>query len=146
MPSSAHSRTPTVRPLAKGEDWSVSDVLCELGPEDRAFEEQHGNVAIAVVLSGSFVYRSENGRSLMYPGSLLLGNAGACFECGHDHTAGDRCISFHFSRPFFEEIASGTAGSHRFRFPTTMLPALRQLTSHVVNVEAGAQGASSLYF
>jgi AraC family transcriptional regulator len=146
MPSSAHSRTPTVRPLAKGEDWSVSDVLCELGPEDRAFEEQHGNVAIAVVLSGSFVYRSENGRSLMYPGSLLLGNAGACFECGHDHAAGDRCISFHFSRPFFEEIASGAAGSHRFRFPTTMLPALRQLTSHVVNVEAGARGAGSLYF
>src|SRR2546430_5544229 len=30
---------------------------------------------------------------LMTPGSLLLGNAGQCFECGHEHGLGDRCLS-----------------------------------------------------
>jgi AraC family transcriptional regulator len=132
-------RPPAARILAKGEGWCVSDVICTLGPEHRAFEEQHEDVAIAVVLAGSFVYRSDGGRTLMYPGSLLLGNAGACFECGHEHGTGDHCLSFNFSRPFFEEIAATAAGSHRFRFPTTMLPAWRKLAGLVVRAEAGSR-------
>ena len=128
-------RHPVARSVAQGEDWRVHDVICRLGPQDRSFEEQHGDVAIAVVLEGSFLYRSDAGRSLMYPGSLLLGNAGACFECGHEHGAGDRCISFHFSRALFEEIAAAAADSHRFRFPTTMMPAVRKLAGIVMKAE-----------
>lgn len=131
-------RPPPARTLAKGDGWRVSDVICALGPQDRAFEEQHGDVTIAIVLAGSFFYRGEAGRSLMYPGSLLLGNAGACFECGHDHGTGDRCLSFHFSRSYFEEIATAAAGSHRFRFATNMLPALRPLAGPIVKIEAAA--------
>src|SRR4029450_8887895 len=85
-------RPPLAHLVAEGQDWGVHEVVCELGPRDRAFEEQHENVTIAVVLAGSFLYRSETGQSLMYPGSLLLGNAGACFECGHEHGTGDRCL------------------------------------------------------
>lgn len=132
------------RSVAKGDGWRVNDVVCALGPHDRVFEEQHGDVTIAVVREGSFLYRSESGRSLMYPGSLLLGNAGACFECGHEHGTGDHCLSFHFSRPYFEEIAAAIAGSGRFRFPTTMLPALRKLTGLVVKVEAGSRDDTPL--
>jgi AraC family transcriptional regulator len=80
----------------------------------------------------------------MYPGSLLLGNAGACFECGHDHGTGDRCLSFHYSRPLFAEIAAAIVGSGRFRFPTTMLPALRKLAGLIVKVEAGCGEDSRL--
>lgn len=130
--------------MAQGDGWRVNDVVCTLGPHDRAFEEQHDDVTIAVVRAGSFLYRSETGRSLMYPGSLLLGNAGACFECGHEHGTGDRCLSFHFSRPFFEEIAKAATGSSRFRFPTTMLPALRKLAGLVLKVEAGSRDATPL--
>lgn len=130
--------------LAKGDGWRVSDVVCAQGPQDRSFEEQHRDVTIAAVLHGSFFYRGETGRSLMYPGALLLGNAGACFECGHDHGTGDRCLSFHFSRPFFEEIAAAAAGSHRVRFPTNMLPPLRQLAGPLVKVEAGALAADPI--
>ena len=101
-------------------------------------------MAIAVIREGSFLYRSEQGRSVMYPGALLLGNAGACFECGHDHGTGDRCLSFHFSRPYFAEIAAAVTGSSRFRFPTTMLPALRKLAGLVVKVEAGCGEDSAL--
>jgi AraC family transcriptional regulator len=134
-------RPPPAHTLAKGDGWRVSDVVCAQRPQDRSFEEQHRDVTIAAVLRGSFFYRGETGRSLMYPGALLLGNAGTCFECGHDHGTGDRCLSFHFSRPFFEEIATTAAGSHRFRFPVNMLPALRQLAGPIVKVEAGALAA-----
>lgn len=140
----APGRAPPARILASGDGWRVNDVLCELGPRDRAFEEQHDDVTIAVVLAGSFLYRTESGRALMYPGSLLLGNAGACFECGHDHGTGDRCISFHFSRPVFEEVASSMAGSHRFRFATAMLPALRPFAGLAVKAETGAQSANAV--
>lgn len=139
------ARSPAARTLAQGDGWCINHVVCELGPQDRAFEEHHDDVTIAAVLHGSFFYRGETGRSLMYPGALLLGNAGTCFECGHDHGTGDRCLSFHFSRPFFEEIAATAAGSHRFRFPTNMLPALRQLAGPIVKVEAGALAADPIH-
>jgi AraC family transcriptional regulator len=147
VPQDQHvsDRPPPARLLGKGDGWRVSDVVCAQGPQDRSFEEQHRDVTIAAVLHGSFFYRGESGRSLMYPGALLLGNAGTCFECGHDHGTGDRCLSFHLSRPFFEEIAAAAAGSHRFRFPTNMLPALRQLAGPIVKAEAGALAADPIY-
>ena len=93
-------------------------------------------MTIAIVRQGSFLYRGESGRSLMYPGSILLGNSGACFRCSHDHGTGDRCLSFHFSHPLFTEIAAAMTGSGRFRFPVTMLPAMRALAAPVARVEA----------
>ena len=32
----------------------------------------------------------------------LLGNAGECFECGHDHGGGDRCLAFAYSQDMLE--------------------------------------------
>src|SRR5207245_11482053 len=72
----------TARVLAEGGGWAVSDVLCTSGPGDHPFEERHAGVFIAIVAAGTFQYRSAAGRALMTPGSLLLGNAGQCFECG----------------------------------------------------------------
>src|SRR5262245_29151823 len=92
----------SVRLLAKGEGWKVEDVLCTFAQRDRAFEERHSTVAIALVTSGSFQYRasmrgcgpggSKRRGELMTPGSLVLGNSGQSFECGHEHGAGDRCL------------------------------------------------------
>ena len=45
---------PTARILARGEDWTVADVVCTCGPDDRPFEEQHSQFAIAVVADGTF--------------------------------------------------------------------------------------------
>ena len=92
------------RPLASGDGWSVADVVCTSGPRDRAFEEEHTGVSIAVVLAGSFEYRSPRGRHLMTPGSFMLGNPGECFECGHEHAVGDRCIAFHYEAGVFERL------------------------------------------
>lgn len=132
------------RAIAHGEGWSVNEYICGAGPGDRPAEERHETVTIAAVVGGSFQYRCDSGDVLLYPGSFLLGNAGACFECGHDHGIGDRCIGFHFAPDYFEEIAASAAGSYRFRFPAAMLPAVRELTSPAVDAEAMAQGASPI--
>jgi hypothetical protein len=103
------------RVIAAGDDWTVADVLCTCGPDDRPFEERHERYAIAAVLAGSFEYRSPLGFALMTPGSLMLGNRGQRFECGHAHGEGDRCVSFWYASDLFEQIASdaGLRGSFR---------------------------------
>lgn len=101
----------SARILAQGDGWAVHDVLCTHGPEDRSFEEQHRNICIAVVAAGTFQYRSGGCCGFMAPGSLLLGNAGQSFECGHEYGAGDRCISFHYEPGYFESLASGIGAS-----------------------------------
>src|SRR5689334_5203767 len=101
--------TLTVRRFARGQGWSVSDVVCRAGPGDPRFEEGHGGVSIAAVVEGSFLYRNGAGDALLSPGTLMLGNAGSCFECGHEHGVGDRCIAFHFEPETFAEIAASVA-------------------------------------
>ena len=135
---------PTVRAIARGDGWSVSEFTCSLGPRDRRFEERHEDVTISAVVEGAFQYRSVTGRALLSPGSFLLGNPGTCFECGHDHGRGDRCIGFHFVPGLFEEIAAAVTGSHRFRFKTPMLPAIRELASPVVEAEMEARSGNPI--
>lgn len=124
------------RPIASGNGWSVAEFICRAGPEQRAYEERHETVAISAVLAGTFRYRTEAGTALLHPGALLLGQAGACFECGHDHSRGDRCIAFHYTPDYFAEIAASRAGASGFRFSHAMLPALRHLTPTVAGLEA----------
>jgi AraC-like DNA-binding protein len=142
----------TTRWLAGGEGWMVGDVLCTSGPGDRPFEERHTSVAIAIVTAGSFQYRSAAGRELMTPGSLMLGNAGQSFECGHEHGAGDRCLSFHYDVDYFESLAADAADGRRARpsrgvrpyFHVLRLPPLRALSSVVARACAALAGSPSL--
>jgi AraC family transcriptional regulator len=99
------------RPLARGDGWSVNDVICTSGPDDRPFEELFCGVSIAIVVAGTFQYRTVTGRELMTPGSLLPGNPGQRFECGHEHGTGDRCIAFRFAPDYFERIAADLGAS-----------------------------------
>ncbi len=48
---------PTCRVLARGDGWTVQDLICASGPRDPIFEERHGDVTIAMVLAGTFQYR-----------------------------------------------------------------------------------------
>ncbi len=112
------------RLLAAGDGWSIHEVLCTAGPNDRAFEEQHSQISAAVVLGGTFQYRTSTGRELMTPGSLLLGNPHESFECSHEHGTGDRCVSFHYADDFCER--SEIAPARQFRIPR--IPTLRVLT------------------
>jgi len=133
---------PVAHTIATGAGWGVSEVVCHLGPRDRPFEERHGDVSIALVLAGSFRYRTHSGDALLYPGAFLLGDAGACFVCGHEHTTGDRCLAFRFAPDLFAEIAASAAGSSRFRFPAAMLPAGPRLALPLIEGTTRARSAS----
>lgn len=126
-PGRAHERR-----IAASEQWSVSDVICTSGPHDRPFEEQHDGVSIAVVVAGTFQYRSPLGSDMLTPGSLLLGNPGQCFECGHEHATGDRCIAFRYAPELFAEIGGGRW------FRASHLPPLPELTRIATRTAAGA--------
>ncbi|MBM3572021.1 MAG: helix-turn-helix transcriptional regulator, partial [Alphaproteobacteria bacterium] len=96
-------------------------------PFDRPYQERHGRVTIAAVIEGIFTYHGDHGRSVLHPGVLLLGNAGGCYECGHDHGVGDRCISIQIAPEYFADAAASVTGSSRFKFSTGALPANRKM-------------------
>lgn len=131
--------------LARGEGWSVEDVICTSGPGDRPFDERHAEVAIGVVVAGTFAYRSPWGRGLMTPGSWLLGNAGDLFECSHEHAAGDRCVAFHYAPGYFERIAADLGaprGSRRFR--VSRVPPVRAASALAARAATGVAVAGEV--
>ena len=126
--------------VAAGPGWRVHDILCSAGPGDRPFEEQHPSVCIAAVLSGSFEYRTTQGSGTLAPGAILLGNHGQCFECGHEHAPGDRCLSFLFEPDCFETILSAIPGARAAAFPIARLPPLAALTPVIAQAELADPG------
>jgi AraC-like DNA-binding protein len=110
--------------LAEGAGWTVREARCTAGPYDPVFEELHEQASIALVLEGIFHYRTNSGRADLVPGGVLLGNRAHCFECGHDHSWGDRCISFHFAPELLETVASAIPGIRAVEFPRAGLPPL----------------------
>jgi AraC family transcriptional regulator len=139
---------PSARVLTEGNGWTVEDVVCTSGPQDRPFDERHSRFAIAIVAAGSFQYRSQSpsgaSRELMTPGSLLLGNAGQYFECTHEHAAGDRCLAFHYATDYFESLTAD-AGAHGTKpdFRMLRLPPLRALSPLVARACAGLSRSDS---
>ena len=122
--------------LASGLGWQVHDVTCTSGPTDVPFEEQHEAACIAIVTEGTFRYRTRAGAAVLAPGALLLGSPEACYECRHEHAAGDRCLAFGFAPEFWETVCAGGAGLRGAQFPVPQLPALPQLAGLVAEAEA----------
>jgi AraC family transcriptional regulator len=134
------------RLIAEGEGWTVEDVLCTSDRRDRSFEERHTCYRVVIVLAGSFQYRCETGRALMTPGALLLGNNGDSFECGHDHAAGDRCLSFGFSEELFHRLSRDVserarAASTKPRFRAAQIPPVRALSPTIARACAALTDA-----
>jgi len=130
--------------LSSGPGWSVHDVRCTSGPQDRPFEEQHREVVIAVVTSGTFTYRTTQGAAVLAPGSALLGNSGHCFECGHEHGVGDRCLSFRFAPELVESVLAELPSLRRIGFALPCLPPIPALIPVVAEAEAARQGDSDV--
>ena len=127
----------SVRDLFSGEGWRVSDIICRAGPDDRPFEERHNDICIAVVTEGTFRYRAAQGTAMLAPGAILLGNARTCFECGHEHGVGDRCVSFHYTPALMESVLADIPGARRIDFGAPHLPP----SLHFAGLVAGAEAA-----
>lgn len=134
MPPVADS-LPRRRPISTGRDWHLAEYVCVAGPEDRPFEERHDGVLVAAVLSGNFSYHGDTGRGVLFPGSLMLGNHGTCYACGHEHSRGDRCVALHIAPDYFEELAASVVGSARYRFDVTHLPPQAGILRQVAGLE-----------
>ena len=137
----ARNGDPATRPLAwrvlaKGAGWAVTDVVCRAGPGDPSFEERHSAMCIAAVTQGTFEYRSSLGAAVFAPGSLLLGNKGLCFECGHDHGTGDRCLSFQYEPAYLERILAAVPGVRRLEFTVPRLPPVPAIMGLLAAAEA----------
>jgi AraC-like DNA-binding protein len=130
--------------VATGSGWSVRDITCTAGPHDRPFEEQHESVCIAAVTGGTFRYRSAQGTALLVPGAILLGNYRTCFECGHEHGIGDRCLSFHFAPEYWEAIAEAAPGVRTSLFRVPKVPPLASLSSLIAMTEAACGDRDNL--
>ena len=127
------------RVIAHGAGWTVADVVCTSGPQDKPFQEQHDRYALAIVMTGTFSYRCPTGREVMTPGSLMLGNPGHCFECAHEHGHGDRCVSFWYDADYFERLAADAGVRRRpVGFTASRLPPLRSLSPLVTRAWSGA--------
>ena len=124
------------RTLAAGDGWSLHEIVCRAGPSDRPFEERHDGFSVSAVVGGNFTYRSDAGHGLLYPGALLLGNNGSCFECGHAHGIGDRCISLNVCEEQFSEIAAAATSTSRFRFSAPSLPPSPKALPIIAQMEA----------
>ncbi|HEX6981091.1 MAG TPA: AraC family transcriptional regulator [Alphaproteobacteria bacterium] len=73
---------------------------------------------------------------MLAPGAVLLGNDRHCFECGHDHGIGDRCLSFHFAPEFLEAVAAAVPGARWITFAAPHLPPLPALVPIIAAAEA----------
>ena len=138
LPSSL-IQAPQRRQISAGRDWRLAEYICDAGPEDHAFEERHEGVLVAAVLSGTFSYHGDAGRGILVPGSLMLGNHGSCYACGHEHSRGDRCLALHIAPALFEEMTSSIGGSSRYRFGMTHLPPHDGLLTQIVKLETLAR-------
>ena len=124
------------RALASGDGWSLRDVVCTAGPHDPPFEERHADVCIAAVTHGTFQYRASAGAALLAPGAVLLGNHGHCFECGHAHGVGDRCVALHMTPAYWEAIVAAVPGARAATFAAPRLPPLPALVRLIASLAA----------
>jgi AraC family transcriptional regulator len=135
-----------VEKLASGTGWSITDIVCSSGPRDRPFEEQHTSVCIAAVMQGSFHYRTTQGAATLVPGAILLGNPQSCFECGHDHSTGDRCLSFTFDPAYFEAVLSAVPGARTAAFQVPRLPPSMSLTRIFADADLARLQTDPMWF
>jgi AraC-like DNA-binding protein len=128
--------------VASGAGFHVGDYRCTAGPEDRPYEEAHGPSCVALVLSGTFRYRTVTGTASLVPGAFLLGNAAQAYECSHEHGRGDRCLSFLLAPELLESVAREvTPRRARTAFTRSDVPAHAKSAALVARARALVAGA-----
>lgn len=138
----AANAAPAARLLGAARGWTAREFTCRAGPGDAPFEERQEGFSLALVLEGVFTSHCASGRALMHPGSVMLGNHGACYACGHEHGVGDRCRSLAIAPDLFAEIAAATGAGADFRFPAGKLTPDRALMAQ--SALLGATGLEPL--
>jgi AraC family transcriptional regulator len=124
----------------------MADVRCELGPDDPRFPERHGSFTIAIVRRGSFAYRAHDARRSreLRDGWLLLGRAGAEFECAHPSCGGDDCTSLSIATSLVEEARRDVRLPGTALFPASTLPPVPRVAGAIVAARIALSHGSSI--
>jgi AraC family transcriptional regulator len=133
------------RVLARGAGFEARHYVCSAGPRDRPFEEAHASTCVALVLGGTFRYRSRGGAAALVPGAMLLGNPGQAYECSHEHGHGDRCLSFSLAPELLESVARELPGRTRLELGRLDLPAHPRSAALVARGRVAADAASAAH-
>jgi AraC-like DNA-binding protein len=132
--------------IASAAGFRLTEVRCTAGPEDRAYEEQHSHLCVALVKNGSFSYRTPRGSCVLRPGWLLLGTAGCEYLCSHENGRGDDCLAVAFSEETLDQIASAAGIPAVFDTFPPALPPIPRIVALMSLAERGAErsGGSTL--
>ncbi len=126
-------------PLLRTSLLTVSDHVCEAGPDDAPFVEHHTSFQLAYVRRGSFGYRHRGSHRELVVGSLLVGHPGDEFTCTHEHHGrGDACLSIALEQEAIDEL-----GGRADLWKKGALPPLAALIAPGENAQASASGEGS---
>jgi AraC family transcriptional regulator len=138
-------QVPIFKDIASGKGWRLRDVVCHARAGQAAFEEVHDHHVIAALKSGMFSYQGRHGRTLLHPGSLLVGNSGYCYCCRHDHGDGDHCMALQIDHDLYAEIASTSAARMTFEFSSARLPLQRDVFASLVALNAALEQKDAIH-
>jgi AraC family transcriptional regulator len=74
----------------------------------------------------------------------MLGNAGYCFECGHEHAEGDRCVAFWYAPDYLERLIADAGHKANRDFAAPRIPPLRSLAPVVASTAANVLAAGDV--
>jgi AraC family transcriptional regulator len=98
------------RALIETDALAVLDYVCDAGPHDAPYPEQHARHSISYVRAGSFGCQTLGASYELVAGSILIGRTGDEFMCTHDHRhGGDECLSFQLSPELVEQLGGSNA-------------------------------------
>jgi AraC family transcriptional regulator len=97
-------------------------------------------------LSGFFEYRTDHSSSALSPGTVLLGNNGHAYQCGHEHSRGDVSLVFAVKESLLAAVLDcpgSRLSSPEFRLP--YLPADPKLSILIARARVAAAERDSFW-
>ncbi|MFY2558498.1 helix-turn-helix transcriptional regulator [Corallococcus terminator] len=137
--------TPPLREVAHAGLVRVFAYHCRALKGARVEPEQFTHTSIALVRSGVFGFRSEQGPRLLTTGFAMLANPGQQYEISHEHAGGDRCVVFRLDEAALEElVGSPPRGAPRRYFARSVLPPSSRVEAlrHLAEQQLASGGAS----
>ncbi|HWM89017.1 MAG TPA: AraC family transcriptional regulator [Kofleriaceae bacterium] len=99
--------------LGRAAEVAAHDVVCGHGAAAPILEGEYTSTHISVILGGAFHARTSEGRALLGPGALMLGNAAGAYEYRHVDDGGDRSLVFEYGGELLDEVASAVGAGPR---------------------------------
>jgi AraC-like DNA-binding protein len=119
--------------------YGAGEARCAADPYAPAAEKRYAGPALGVVISGAVDYRSQTGRAIAVPGSIVFANAGEHFSCRHLQAGGNRRAVLALDPLTLSEVADD-CGVGEPRFAAAAMPPSRRSAALYGAVRRAAAG------